>query len=239
MNRRALTDAPLLLMVLLSAPLARGVGTSDPQALAGSEILAQMERVYATCGSYRDSGVVRIVYVEETGERVEERPFKTAFVRPDSFRFEFTQSFMGRTTRYIVWQRASEIRTWWDVNASAETPPSLDMGLAGATGVSGGSAHTVPVLLLPGVVTGRSTKDMTVVTRLSDVDCGSSVCSRVEGVYAGRKRTLWIDLKSYLLRRVEFSTAFPKFHTQETTTYEPAVDETIPMEVLEFNPPHP
>ncbi len=239
MNIKTLTNASLLLVVLMSAPPVRGVGTGTPQSLSGSEILAQMAQVYATCRSYRDSGVVRIVYFEETGERVEERPFETAFVRPESFRFEFRESFMGRTKRYIVSQRASEIRTWWDVHAATETPASLAMGLAGATGVSGGSAHTVPVLLLPGVIPGRSTKDMTDVRRLDDVECGSSACSRVEGVYAGTKRTLWIDLKSFLLRRVDFSTEFPKFHTRETTTYEPAINETIPPEALEFNPPHP
>ncbi len=239
MNIKTLTNASLLLVVLTSVPVLSGAGTGTAQSLSGSEILAQMAKVYATASSYRDSGVVRIVYFEATGERVEERPFETAFVRPDSFRFEFKESFMGRTKRYIVWQRASEIRTWWDVHAATETPASLDMGLSGATGVSGGSAHAVPVLLLPGVVTGRSTKDMTDLRRLSDVQCGSSLCSRVEGVYGGTKRVLWIDLKSYLLRRVEFSTEFPEFHTQETTTYEPAINETIAPGALEFRPPHP
>jgi hypothetical protein len=226
----------LFLMSLLSFP---GLG-ADVHAAAtpsGQEVLVRAVKKYATVTTYRDVGVVRIVYIESGGRRTEERPFKTAFVRPDKFRFEYTETHpFGRVTRYVVWQRGPDVRKWWDVEPKVATLPSLDTGLAGATGVSGGSAHTVPRLLLPGSVTGRSLGDMTEVKRLSDAECGGDTCARVVGIYAGSKRTLWISLRSFLLRRDEWENTFPDFRTESTITYEPVADEPIPAESLAFNP---
>ena len=225
----------LLLVSLLSFP-GFGADVHEDAALSGPEVLARAMKKYANVTTYRDAGVVRIVYIER-GRRTEERPFKTAFVRPDKFRFEYTETHpLGRVTRYVVWQRGPDVRRWWDVEPTVETLPSLEMGLAGATGVSGGSAHIVPRLLLPSSVTGRSLGDMTEVKRLSDAECGGDTCARVVGIYAASQRTLWISLHSFLLRRVEWETTFPDFRTESTITYEPVADEPIPAESLAFNP---
>ncbi len=54
-----------------------------------AQILARMDKVYANCKSYRDTGVVKIVFAETDGSHhTVKRPFATAFVRPDRFRFE-------------------------------------------------------------------------------------------------------------------------------------------------------
>jgi pimeloyl-ACP methyl ester carboxylesterase len=197
-----------------------------------------MAQVYRTCGTYRDTGVVRTVYVEKLGERTDEKPFRTAFVRPDRFRFEFTyKHFLGNPDRYIVWRQGSDVRSWWGVRPGVEKLESLSEGLSGATGVSGGSAHTVPRLLLPGEVDGRSLEEMTGVVRLADSPCGQSTCSVVEGLYADQKRKIWIDPRTYLLRRVEGATAFEGFRTVETTTYEPRVNEPPRDGDLEFGAP--
>ncbi|MGH7731561.1 MAG: hypothetical protein ACRENJ_09980 [Candidatus Eiseniibacteriota bacterium] len=46
-----------------------------------------MAKAYGECTSYYDSGVVRLVFVTADGNFTEEKPFTTAFVRPDRFRF--------------------------------------------------------------------------------------------------------------------------------------------------------
>jgi hypothetical protein len=105
---------------------------------------SRVAKAYAGCKSYRDSGVVKTVYVEAGRTRTEMKPFKTAFVRPDQFRFEYTQKRgegAHEVNRYIVWRRGTDVRTWWDVKPGIEKPASLALALAGATGVSGGSAH--------------------------------------------------------------------------------------------------
>lgn len=231
--------AMLVLTLGVLAPLLAACAENRPgTSLSGADVLARMVEVYRNCRSYRDTGVVRTVYLDGASQRTQERPFKTAFVRPDSFRFEFTDSNpSGTLARYIVWQRGSDVRKWWDIQPGVQTLPSLNKGLAEATGVSGGSAHTIPSLLIPEAVSGRGLKDMADVKRLGDATCGSAVCARIEGIYAREKRTLWVELGSFLLRRIDSATVFPTFRTEQTTSYEPTVNEAIPPEVLDFDPP--
>lgn len=49
--------------------------------------------------------------------------------------------------------------------------------------------------------------------------------------------TLWIDKKSYLVRRIDEQATFDTFRTQMTTTYEPVIDGEIADKLLEFDPP--
>ena len=219
------TEAKALAAVVVLGSLSLGTWAAQAEAqevprLTGPEVLAKTVERYAKARTYRDTGVVRIVYFEKLGKRTEERPFKTAFVR-----------------RYVVWQGGRDVRTWWDVRPGVESVSSLDMALSGATGVSGGSAHTVPRLLLPETVLGRSLGEMKDVKRLGDAPCGEGTCARLSGVYAETRRTVWVDLKSSLLRRIEFETVFPDFRTEETTTYEPVVDGEVPAELLAFGMP--
>ena len=46
-------------------------------------ILRRMGEVYAGCRTYRDRGCVSTTFIPDEGTRVNERPFTTAFVRPD------------------------------------------------------------------------------------------------------------------------------------------------------------
>ena len=237
------TEAKALAAVVVLGSLSLGTWAAQAEAqevprLTGPEVLAKTVERYAKARTYRDTGVVRIVYFETLGKRTEERPFKTAFVRPDAFRFEYVETtFAGGKRRYVVWQGGRDVRTWWDVRPGVESVSSLDMALSGATGVSGGSAHTVPRLLLPETVLGRSLGEMKDVKRLGDAPCGEGTCARLSGVYAETRRTVWVDLKSSLLRRIEFETVFPDFRTEETTTYEPVVDGEVPAELLAFGMP--
>jgi hypothetical protein len=212
-------------------------GAAEPSA---PELLARMASKYAQCKSYQDSGVVSILYFGPAGDRTEQRPFRTAFVRPDRFRFEYQETgTFGATRRYIVWRLESRVRTWWDVKPGIEEGMSLGSALAGATGVSGGSAHTVPAMLLPGEVQGRRLTDMTEVKRIPDADIAGTSCLCVEGKYADVLRTVCVDRKTLLVRRIEYEETFPQFHTHETTTYEPVIDEPIAQEFLDFDPPSP
>jgi len=206
---------------------------------SASQVLDQMVNIYRTCKTYRDTGVVRTVYLQGGSQRTQERPFSTAFARPDSFRFQFTDtSPNGEKNIYIVWQQGSDVRTWWNISDPNEKrSSSLDLAIAGATGVSGRSAHTVPILLLPQVIKGRSLKDLTEPKRLEDAPCGGGMCARIEGVFSGDEHTLWIDLGTFLLRRIDSGHTFPAFQTTETTSYEPVINEAIGPDLLAFGPP--
>lgn len=208
-----------------------------PDGLQALDVLDRTAKVYAGCKSYRDTGVVTIVFVAATGDRTDERPFETTFVRPDRFRFEYTRNRRARGDRYIVWRKGEEVRTWWDVKPGVERPESLELALAAATGVSGGSAHTIPALLLPQEVGGGRLTDLKEARRAEDASLDGVECFRIEGTYGGHPVTVWIDKKSFLVRRISSTTQFDDFRTEETTTYDPSIGGEIPEEAMEFDPP--
>ena len=93
--------------------------------------------------------------------RTTERPFATAFVRPDQFRFEFNDRDSvvkdpqgDRLSRYIIWSDGKEVQTWWDVKPGIEKPESLSLALGAAFGVSGGTSSTIAGLLMPEQMSG-------------------------------------------------------------------------------------
>jgi hypothetical protein len=238
---------------------------ADDQLLSAGAILERMATTYAKCKSYQDSGCVTTIFIRSDGNHTSKRPFSTTFVRPSRFRFEFKDSLNGHTwRRYIVWADTEDVRTWWDIRPGVVQPPSLSLGLAGATGVSGGSAHTVPALLMPDSIGGRRLTDLTQLRRLEDAKLDGVDCFRIQGSMhieidpgelerrrqltlrvTGRDlpnsirgpETLWIDRTTFLLRRIDKQTQFDDFRTESTTTYEPTLDFAIADNRLEFDPP--
>ena len=110
MNRKKFTPAVLGTILLAAALLAWGNvdGVGEPMARAdekprddssAKQILDHVAKTYADCKSYRDSGVVKTVFVQQDGNRTEEKSFTTAFVRPDRYRFEFTDATGKRPVR--------------------------------------------------------------------------------------------------------------------------------------------
>jgi RNA polymerase sigma factor (sigma-70 family) len=201
------------------------------------EILDRMSKVYATCKSYHDSGVVKTVFVEAGGNRTVEKPFTTAFVRPDRLRFEYKEKGGdGQEQRHIVWRKGKEVQTWWDVRPGIEKPGSVGLALGGAAGVSGGSATAIPALLLPDEVGGRLTA-MTAAKRVQDAKLGKAECFRIEGTFGVSPTTLWIEKATFLVRRIDMQMKFDNSRTETTTTYDPAIDGEVNEKNLEFDPP--
>jgi outer membrane lipoprotein-sorting protein len=209
-----------------------------PDALTAKQILDRMAKAYAECKSYRDAGVVKTVIVQADGKWTVEKPFSTVFVRPDRFRFEYTESQGGRDLHDIVWRKGKEVQTWWDVKPGIEKAESLGLALAGATGVSSGSAHTVPALLLSDEVGGRRLTDMTEAKRIEDATLQKVDCFRIEGKFGESPMTLWLDKKTFLVLRIDSQQKIKDFRIEETTTYEPVIDAEIADKMLEFNAPN-
>jgi len=196
--------------------------------LTAQQILEKMATTYATCNSYRDSGVVTNFF---NPRHIVVKPFRTAFVRPDRFRFEYDDPTPEK--RYVVWAKGNDVRTWWYIKPGAGRPPSLQNGIAGATGVSGGSAHTVPALLLPDRIGGRKLTAMTDLKRVPDETLGRTPCFKLEGRFANAPMTLWLEKSTYLVLRIAEDTGL----TKDTTVYRPQVHVEIPAKELEFGAP--
>jgi hypothetical protein len=79
-------------------------------------VLKQMAAVYADCRSYRDSGCVRSRFLGNPGLPAFEtdKPFRTHFVRPNRFRFEFSRTDPGQTEagRCVLWTAGGTVSTW-------------------------------------------------------------------------------------------------------------------------------
>lgn len=217
------------------------LGVADEPAtatLTAEDVLARMARVYAECRTYRDTGLVSTLFIDPKKPWTDERPFTTAFVRPDAFRYEFLWGKPGRPQRYIVWRRGDDVRSWWDLKPGIERQESLSLGLAGATGVSGGSAHTIPALLLPDEVGGRLITEIVDAERIEDETIGEAACIRIRGRFGDSPTTLWIDSETFLLRKILEVTIFDTFGTETTTTYTPVIDDEIPDGHLAFGIPN-
>ena len=205
--------------------------------MTGKKLLQQMATTYATCTSYCDTGVVSTLFFEEKGSRLVEKPFSTAFVRPDRFRFEYRNGNLVE----IVWRDGTKFRTrcgmmGWGITLvqMLSRKRSLRLGLAALTGVSGGSAHTIPALLCYEQVGGRRLTDMTAVQRIDDALLDDVACYRITGKYAEYLTVLWIEKATLCLRRLEVQQQFDHFRTEKTTTYFPAMNGEIDEQKLSF-----
>lgn len=228
--------------------------------LSAREILDRMTAAYARCQTYQDTGRVTRVSVSERGRNETTLPFSTAFIRPSRFRFEF---FSG-DIRFLAVADGPSTRTWWDIQPGVRDVSSLELALAGATGISSGTAHTVPALLMPDCIRGRKPDDLLDLRRLEDARIDGIDCFRVQGeTRSGRDLAqqeevrqqvlkvtgrdfgiakhapdvLWIDKASLLLRRIERGTEHRDHRFDVVTTYEPEVDATITDGQLAFDPP--
>ncbi len=235
---------------------ARAVPAQETPSAGGGptaiQILRQMEKAYAACRSYRDAGEVRTAVLTEGGRAGSERPFKTAFVRPDRFRFQFTDPGLGeRSSSYIVWSDGTDVRSWWDAKPGVRNPGSLQAALSPAAGISGGSSVRVPGLLMP-----EALGEGPLLIGPERIDDGADrgvTCFRITGksrttpytLSMGTRTltvkdetvTLWIDRAAVLLRKVEERRTFETYTSESTTTYAPEVNVEIPAAELAFGAP--
>ena len=240
--RSVFTWVLFCVLVALLSPIS-SADELKQDSLTAKQILDRMAQTYAGCKSYHDSGIVKSVIIMADGNVTIERPFTTAFVRPDRFRFEYESRFeieevgFNRKHRHIVWCKGKEVQTWWSIKPGIEKRVSLGIALAEATGVSGGSAHTIPALLLPEEVGGRRLTDVKEAKRVDDAKVDEVECYCIRGKCADSPITLWIEKTTFLVRRIDSETKTPKLCAEETTTYNPVIDGEITDKMLEFNPP--
>ena len=149
MSNSMIPSTRQIFALTLACAVATGIAAEKESAdgLTAQQILDKVATTYATCKSYRDSGVVTNDFgPHRAGDRyprhIDAKPFRTPFVRPDQFRFEYDD--LTPEKPYIVWAKGSEVRKWWYIKPGEEKLRSLGHGLSGATGVSSGSAHTIP-----------------------------------------------------------------------------------------------
>lgn len=182
------------------------IATVDPAA----EFLRRTRQRYAALMTYQDHGSVRYQIMGSD----QEVAFETNFVRPDLFRFEWSKGhpfppLRHLVTRSAIWRNAEGAFTWTRYPGEAATmrkDESLRLSVAGATGVSSGSAHTIATLLMPDLWNdepfGRSVLDLEAPQLAGDEAIDGVAVRCVRGLQRKEPMELWIGKDDYLVRRV-------------------------------------
>ncbi len=138
----------------------------------------------------------------------------------------------GRLSKYIVWRSGKAVKSWWTVHCAVRRHRSLGMALAGPTGVSGGSAHTIPRMLMPRNIGGWVVSEIKSPKYVGDGIVDSCRCHRVQGKnYNGDPIELWIDPHDWLIRKIKTRSCYrqqpQRFEVISTTVYKPRRNQKI------------
>ncbi|HKE01649.1 MAG TPA: hypothetical protein VKE69_11610 [Planctomycetota bacterium] len=228
------------------SPIASSAPAGPQSRPDAKTLLERVESVYATCRTYRDRGTVTTKTVAAPPDWLRwlhphdhrfsrQDDFTTAFVRPDRFRFETTYAalFAKKDAHRIVWSDAKRVCVGWDGDPAPHEVESLAAAFAATSAAATGVVLEVPALLLPESSRPRIGR-LQNLESLTYADSGGPECFRVRGTDGKETVTLWIDKKSFLLRRIDTTRAMGNSLSERTTTYEPVVDSELPAEDLAF-----
>ena len=73
--------------------------------------------------------------------------------------------------------------------------------------------------------------------RIEDRKLGNDDCFRIAGDYFDSPTVIWIDKKTFLIRRIDSSMQNKTFRTEDTVTFEPIINQKIPAKMLQFDLP--
>ncbi len=229
-----------LLVILLSACAIQS--EPDTDSLTAQEILERMATQYAQARTYRDDGTLSMTISGPEQIFRSNQRFSTAFIRPDQFRFEYLD-LPGRLVQeprvgYIIWRSGEDLGRYFHARPEERALSSLMEGIAGGTGVSGGTAARIPVMLMPGELRGRS------LARLADADRSTDSVVREQATYVVSGKLgvfdmrLWIRKSDFLILRVEqLSRRQDNTETITVIHYMPTLNSDIPPGLLEFRAP--
>ncbi len=121
----------------------------DLHSVNADDLVERVAKRYSSCRTYQDDG-----WTEGSLGRLE---FKTSFVRPRRFRFNW-QFCNGVNDDLQVNQISSDGLTAYEHyhGRSKEVCENINRAVAGATGVSQGTVHTLAKLLMPELISGAS-----------------------------------------------------------------------------------
>jgi len=167
--------------------------------LSAADVMARVRAVYQGACAYRDRG--RVVVQPGAGDILAEGVFRTAFVRSKGLRFEFVD-VRNRKTCGIKTAGAVVCRSYGVAHEDR-----LADAIARMTGITLGTAQTIPRLLLPTDVDGRALWDME-----APVLDGSGAMEEYDCfVLRSGGRIAFVSRVNYVLRKVVRQVVAPKF----------------------------
>lgn len=178
-----------------------------------AEIIERVKARYASCRSYEDTGQQSTRFTHEgSGSaprfRTTKKKFRTAFVRPDLFFFEFREVGLGPESEWeygVVCATPSGTQRWWSLRSPHDKPGDLSNELGAFAGVSRGTSVVVPSSLIPTLRTASPLPDPETATLLDDMDLDGVRCHRIEGKNHPMRlaKIAWVEAETYDLRRTD------------------------------------
>lgn len=208
---------------------------SDPKA-----ILVKMSHRYGTFSSYEDVGIVVSTIDRATGGDIEKKPFKTFFARPRLFRFEWIDYFPWKDGRlYVIWSNGRAAFSYSQPDRYEEKE-SLELAIAGATGISRGAAYTIPTMLMNDR-SGFTFTDLNNPKLANEEMFEGELCYHVTGRHSsGALYDLWISKRDYLLRKSRNESKYEDYTAIEEEIHRNIkINQPIAKNVFEFQPPIP
>lgn len=221
-----------LLLALL--PLA-----GHTQSMTADSLIAKVESVYVNVDTYSDTGVVETEFFTKNGRKSRKsiKKFSTLFIRNRVFRFSYISTDIMFSYYGFQWDSTNQVvsRTFGKTNTYQEDSPSLL--IAGATGVSSGSSHTVSKLLMPGTVSGRKlfvNPESYVLAGIDEIEGISCYRLELPGEKSFRK-AVWIERESFLIRQIQSNRNGGR-GSITTTRYQSAINFEANSTNLVYNP---
>jgi hypothetical protein len=211
-----------------------------PTGLTAKEVLDRVAKTYLECKSYSDSGTFTTVHGPADKRRTMEKTYKLALVRPDRFRFEFVDNVLGAT--YVFWRSGEELKYFKGQEGEAEQTPKSFKAVAEGASAFYPLTTVNPVTLLFPEETGQSLVNLKSLRRLEDAMLDKANCHCIEGrggVLAIDPVTLWIDAKTFLVRRIDHVPMNgSRYRPEITILCNPVIDGDVPDAALVFVTPY-
>lgn len=114
---------------------------------SAATIINKSKAAYAKLPLYLDSEkVVESMYNNDHPSKTA-KVFRTAYTNSGEFNFEYY--VVGKSNSlYTINRSSGVVKSWWGVTNKVTTPATINLALAGATGVSSRTAALIPDLLL-------------------------------------------------------------------------------------------
>ena len=164
--------------------------------LNGDEIFERMAQKYGDCGTYSDSGKIEATRGVMT--------FKTYFVRPNLFRFEFSHQSEETGLSEFIWSDGNELFTSYN-NDFNHLPCDNIPRLLDEIGTAAQEAsYLVPMMLMPDYAGPAALINASPYVQIEHTSIADRSCHRIKSTNpeASYVADLLIDSLGYKLRRM-------------------------------------
>lgn len=197
-----------------------------------SEIFEKVKAAYKSMDTYKAQGTITANIDTGGTEMNLETTFSIILKKPNLYLISWTQKNMpmaGMSQAGAVWSDGAQPYLYIGGTNAYSKMGSDELALAGATGISGGAAFTIPSLFLsvfknqPDPFSRLKDPQIEKTEKVGKEDCyvisGSSSISK--------KETYWVSKKSYLIKKYYRSLEFPEGGRQMPEMTDEVLEETI------------